>query len=234
MEIEKLFKNDPALYADMESFLRSGEWKIEYESPTALLMQWKHEWLRALAAFEPEEARCLLAGIPLEGVVVLRGFAGLRELAAERGFTGSNPCRQAVYEKKTPLPVGTELTLRHPDGSDFPKIRDSYDLGLDEEVREAFESPDFLGGYLDGELVGYIGVHGEGSMGMLHVFEPFRRRGYAEALYATLINDQLRKGRLPYAQVIEGNEASLALQRKLGLRVSDGLLYWMWRERETE
>ncbi|MCR5648246.1 MAG: GNAT family N-acetyltransferase [Oscillospiraceae bacterium] len=234
MEIEKLFKTDPALYADMESFLRSGEWRIEYESPTALALHWKHEWLRAIAAFEPEEARRLLAGIPADGVIVLRGCEGLRELAAERGFGGVNPCRQAVYEKRELVHVGTELTIRHPDGSDFPKIRDSYDLGLDEEVREAFERPDFLGGYLDGELVGYIGVHGEGSMGMLHVFEPYRRRGYAEAIYGTLINDQLRKGRVPYAQIIEDNAASLALQRKLGLRISDGLLYWMWREPDAE
>lgn len=234
MEIEKLFKTDPALYADMETFLRSGEWRILHESPTALLLHWKHDWLYALAAFDPEEARDLLAQIPLDRVVVPRGFDGLRELAVERGFTGSNPCRQAVYEKTEPVEVRTELTIRRPDGKDYPKFRETYDMGSEDELREAFFGPDFLGGYLGDELVGYIGIHGEGAMGMLHVFEPFRRRGYAEAIYASLINSQLEKGRLPYAQVIEGNEASLSLQRKLGFTVSEGLLYWMWRAPEKE
>ena len=220
---------DPVLYADMEAYLKSGEWEIAYESPTAVWMRWKRGWLHALAAFDPEEASGLLAQIPPEDAMVLRGCEGLRELAAELGFNGCHPCWQVVYDKTTPLPTGTELTIRHPDETDFPKIAASYDLGTEEELREDFDGPDFLGGYLDEELVGYIGLHGEGSMGMLYVFPEFRRHGYAEALYRTLINNQLKKGRKPFAQIIEGNEASLAMQKKLGVRVSDGLVYWIWQ-----
>nr|MCR5034505.1 GNAT family N-acetyltransferase [Clostridia bacterium] len=122
-------------------------------------------------------------------------------------------------------------TIRHPDEKDFPKIAASYDLGDEIELREDFERPDFLGGYLDEELVGYVGLHGEGSMGLLHVFESYRRRGYAEALYGTLINHQLAKGRLPFAQIIEDNEASMQLHRKCGFRIAEDLIYWMWREK---
>ena len=230
MEIEAVRKNDPALYADLESYLRSGEWRIEYDSPTALWLTWDRGWLHAVAASDPEEARRLLARIPPADAVVLRGCNGLREVASECGFNGCNPCRQAVYEKTVPVPVCTDLTIRHPDAGDFPKVAGSYHMVTEEELKADFEGPDFLGGYLDGTLAGYIGIHSEGSMGMLYVFPPFRRHGYAEALYGTLINSQLGKGRLPFAQIIADNGASLQLQRKLGLRVSDGLLYWMWRE----
>ncbi len=231
MTIDDLTKNDPVLYADMKAYLLSGEWEIEYDSPAALWIRWKRGWLHALAAFDPAEARRLLGKIPPEDAVVLRGCSGLRELAAELGFDGCHPCVQVAYEEKTLLPVHTELSIRHPDERDFPAFAESYEMGGADEKREDFTSPDFLGAYLGDEFVGYIGVHGEGSMGMLYVFPSYRRRGYAEALCGTLINNQLRKGRLPFAQILADNTKSLRLQRKMGARFSDGLLYWMWRNK---
>ena len=230
MRAEEWMKSDPARYADMEAYRENGQWRVAYESPTALRLSWDRGWLHAVAAFDPEEAKRVLAQIPPEDAVVLRGCEGLRELAADLGFNGCNPCYQAVYEKDTPVPVSTDLTIRHPDEEDFPTIAAAYHLSGEEELREDFDGPDFLGGYADGTLAGYIGLHSEGSMGNLYVFPPYRGRGYAAALYGTLINRQLRAGRRPFAQIIADNEASLNLQRKLGLRLSDGLVYWMWRK----
>lgn len=232
MSIERFAAADPALYADMEAYLKSGEWEIAHESQTALWLRWNRGWLHAIAAFDLSEARRILEQILSDGAIVLRGCEGLRELAAARGFNGCNPCVQVMYDRKEAIPIRTELVIRHPDESDFPKVAVSYDMGTEEELWEDFHSPDFLGAYLDGEFVGYIGVHGEGSMGILYVFPTYRRRGYAEALYATLINRQLEKGRLPFAQILEDNEQSVALQRKMGLRISDGRVYWMWREED--
>ena len=230
MKLTDISRNDPALYADMKAYLQSGEWETAYESDTALWLRRKQGWLSAIAALDLTEAGEILRQLPSDGAMVLRGCPGLRALAEGLGFDGCEPCWQAVYEKQTLLPVTTELVIRHPDAQDFPRFRDSYDLGGGDELRRDFDRPDFLGGYLDGAFVGYIGLHGEGSMGLLHVFPEYRRRGYAEALYSTLINNQLKKGRLPFAQIIEGNEASLALQRKLGFTLSRDLIYWMWRE----
>ena len=46
---------------------------------------------------------------------------------------------------------------------------------------------------------------------------PFRRRGYAAQLEAFLIAAALKESRTPYCHVVDGNEASLHLQRKMGL-----------------
>ena len=232
MDIETFAAADPALYADMEAYRKSGEWETAYESQTALWLRWNRGWLHAIAAFDLSEARRIPERIPLDDAIVLRGQKGLRELAAACGFNGCNPCIQAVYDRKETIPVRTELVIRRPDESDFPKVAESYDMGAEEELHEDFHSPDFLGAYLFGEFVGCIGVHGEGSMGMLYVFPAYRRRGYAEALYATLINNQLEKGRLPFAQILEDNGASVALQRKMGLKLSEGRILWMWREED--
>lgn len=228
--IESLISNGSILYADMKEYLRSGEWKMEYDTPAAVSLRYRRDVIHAMAAFDLAAARQMLAQIPGEDVIVIRGCEGLQELAAEFGFNGCHPCWQVVYDKTATIPIDTELLIRHPDEKDFSKIRANYDLGDEGELRYDFERPDFLGGYLDGELVGFAGLHGEGSMGLLHVLEPYRRRGYAEAIYGTLINNQLAKGRLPFAQIIAGNEASMQLHRKLDFRIADELIYWMWRE----
>lgn len=59
--------------------------------------------------------------------------------------------------------------------------------------------------------------HDDGSMGMLEILPPFRRRGYAAQLEAFLIAAALSDGRTPYCHVVDGNEASLRLQQKMGL-----------------
>ena len=214
----------------MAVYAQNGEWECIRDTQTALYLRSRDGWLHAVAAFDTDEARDILTQVPQDKLLILRGCPGLSTLAEVLGFNGCNPCYQAVYNKKTPIPIHTELTIRHPDAADFSKVQASYSLADDEELQADFAREDFLGGYLNGELVGYIGVHGEGSMGLLHVFPQYRRRGYAEALYGTLINHQLRKGRLPFAQIVEHNEASLALQRKLGFMLSKERLYWLWRE----
>ena len=42
-----------------------------------------------------------------------------------------------------------------------------------------------------------------------------------------MINHLLSQGRIPFGQVVKGNESSLRLQQKLGMVVSDSCLYWM-------
>ena len=78
----------------------------------------------------------------------------------------------------------------------------------------------------DGALVGFIGEHDEASMGMLEVFPEARRHGFAQALEAALIGELLAAGRTPYCHVAPDNEASRALQAKLGLRRVDTVQCW--------
>ena len=85
------------------------------------------------------------------------------------------------------------------------------------------------GGYdPTGELVGFVGEHDEGAIGMLVVFEEHRRRGYAWELEGFLVNRMLDEGRVPFTQVVVGNEPSLALQRKLGFAVLPRVQCWNW------
>ncbi|MBR0514478.1 MAG: GNAT family N-acetyltransferase [Clostridia bacterium] len=83
--------------------------------------------------------------------------------------------------------------------------------------------------------IDYLGIdrvlreHLEGSMGLLYIFPEFRRRGYATELEKAVIAKTLQEGYTPFCQIEKSNSASMALQRKLGLAISDRLICWMWK-----
>ena len=84
----------------------------------------------------------------------------------------------------------------------------------------ALSRGDFFGAFEDGELVGFIGEHPEGAIGLLEVFEGHRGKGWGRALEATKINQALDRGQTPWVEVFAENEASLALQRKLNMTIT--------------
>lgn len=94
-------------------------------------------------------------------------------------------------------------------------------------LEERLRSGMMYGAFADGKLTGFIGMHAEGSMGILEVFEEFRRQGIAEALERHLINRILEKGWVPFCQIFTDNEASVKLQQKLGLRIVRDTVYWI-------
>lgn len=65
-------------------------------------------------------------------------------------------------------------------------------------------------------------------MGLLEVLPAYQRKGYATMLESYLINYFLDQGWVAYCQVIENNQASLQLQKKLGLTISQNVSFWMF------
>ena len=84
-------------------------------------------------------------------------------------------------------------------------------------------------GYDKDHLVGFIGEHLEGSMGMLYIFPEYRRKGFASALEKIYISKTIEKGFIPFGQVEKSNRESLNLQKKIGMTQSDKIICWMWK-----
>ena len=76
-------------------------------------------------------------------------------------------------------------------------------------------------------LAGIIGIHEEGSIGMLYVKPQYRHQKLATALETYAFNRALENGWIPYGQIIVGNEASMKLQERMGLHFSKSSVYWM-------
>ncbi|MCM1185949.1 MAG: GNAT family N-acetyltransferase [Lachnoclostridium sp.] len=88
------------------------------------------------------------------------------------------------------------------------------------------------GAYVEDKLVGFVGIHNDGSTGILFVEPDYRGRGIGQALESYIINRQLEMGHTPYGHVIVGNENSVRVQEHLGLYLSKDTIWWLGRERQ--
>lgn len=168
------------------------------------------------------------------GQLVVLHSDELREtLEHDFGFQTVMECRHAVYFSEEPvtytLPTGTEIRLLDCSFADF--VHAHYHMVDDPAyIRERLEEGMF-GVFVNGAIAGFIGTHEERPMGLLEILPEYRRLGLAYVLEAHLINHLLSLGRVPFCQIAVYNEASIRLQEKLGLVLSDQIIYWLARDR---
>ena len=146
----------------------------------------------------------------------------------EYGLTEVLDCYQAVYPLKTPPVYDKTLKIRCASQQDLPLILAHYDKLSEAELKQVIARENLFLAFHNGEAVGFVGEHLEGSMGLLEIFPAFRRKGYGAELESFMISRMLERGLLPYCQVEVDNEKSLALQRKLGMTVSREKVYWVF------
>lgn len=77
------------------------------------------------------------------------------------------------------------------------------------------------------QLAGFIGVHPEGSIGLLEILPPYRMRGYGFLLETYAVNYFLARGSIPFCHVVTDNAASLALQKKIGMQLAPKTICWL-------
>lgn len=165
---------------------------------------------RALACLGPADVTCVC------------GSRSVAREAARAARGTARPCHLVVWK-------GDELPAPDP-SCDVRPLTAAY-AGA---VRERYSHPEYLapgeleallaegrvlGGFEQGRLVGFVGEHPQGSMGMLEVFEEARGRGWGRTLAQAKMRQAVLAGRVPWAEVWPGNEASLALVTSLGFEV---------------
>ena len=143
------------------------------------------------------------------------------------GFTEKIECYQFAYYGKRPDTDGA-LKIRAATADDLGMLTRNYHMLGEGELSALVARGSIYFGYCNGSLVGFIGEHLEGSMGILYVFPEFRKQGFGAALQKHLIAATMDKGFVPFGQVEKDNTASLALQKKLGMTRSAGMIVWMW------
>lgn len=226
---DNLLYRDKALNADILESLRRGTADVIYDGADGILIKERTCALYMMSA-EYERGRELLSHITEPAAITLRG-EGFVEYAAPLLGREYSSCWQVLYERPEPPNADTgEFEIRPLDAHDYETVKASYNLISEPELYHAvFESP-FFAAYCDGKLAGYIGLHAEGSMGLLHVFPEYRRKKLGRALLSHMIAHQLSVGALPYGQVFDDNSASLELQRSLGMTFSLQKVYWFWNK----
>lgn len=182
-----------------------------------------------IKAATPEGGRQVLEHCPedAEWYVVTQDF--MKTLLLERGYKEFFQCRQFLYTQREPLPVKHQ-DIRRLGLESLEYICSHYDLVNSDEVKNRLLAGVMYGAFVDDCLAGFIGLHDEGSIGMLYVEELYRGQGIASSLEAYIVNRMLERGWTPYGHVVTGNEASIRLQEKLGFYQAKDSFWWMEKQ----
>lgn len=239
-----------ALTIDMvEAFNRGNLDKILFASDSAILIKHKAgmhmlwcddaaEGIRALSCVA--KANAMLNDSTSvdddENIMhccIAHGRPALEAVTAATDFFIGEACLQYCRYSKEIIPLRGICAIRPLTTKDAAAVIEHYHMMSD--INEAYELIDnelMYGADIDGELVGFIGWHSDGSAGMLEVFPEYRRRGIGVELECFMHNLHVERGWIPYGHVYASNEASHKLQGKLDLTVSSDNIWWTFDEDE--
>lgn len=230
---QEALNRDPVLYLDMTEAVRRGDGRVLGAMPKGALVAFTNlidgpDYGYTMFADDERTARRLCAMIPPNpGFITVheRHYLGLLKKCF--GFSEINTCWQMGYLRASPLPLpelGAEV--RPLDASHLPTVCANYQMEDEEYLGWLIGRGELYGTFHGDTLMAFGGRHAEGSIGLLEVLPQYRRQGLGALLQSFLINLELSQGHIPYGQVFDGNEPSLALQRSLGMAQSMGQLYW--------
>ena len=225
-----------ALTIDMQEAIRRGNAEIFFADERAVFL--RHTcgvcmlWCADREAGERalEERRKSLADEADETLgmflCVAHGEAAKEAVLSKTKLVTERGCIQFCRYSKEKLPMKNIGAIRPLDMGDLDEVNARYDMGGAEHNARAIREGLMFGLELEGRLAAFIGMHFEGSIGMLEVFPEYRRMGLGTELESYMHNMHIDKGWIPYGQVYTDNAASLEMQAKFGLTRSDELIWW--------
>lgn len=220
---------DPVRYIDMLEPIRRGTAEILMAYESGVLIREAVSGAHFLSAETEEASNRLLSMIP--SARLISAHQGFSVDAAARKF-GLNPtlrCHQAAWVRPEPPEAPPSRFAVRPLAPDMAGVVESlytHDIGID-YIKGRLSAGEMWGAFDGGALAGFIGLHEEGSMGMLEVVPEYRRMGVGSLLIARLCRILMKKGFTPFSQFTLDNERSRALHEKLGFAISDDTVYWL-------
>ncbi|MBE5730597.1 MAG: GNAT family N-acetyltransferase [Clostridiales bacterium] len=225
----QFLNRDYILNASIIEPIKMGYGEVLYADEGCVLFKSAGCNVYMLETDDMAKADKLLDTVPTDAAIVAHNDALADFVAKKMDFHCKTPCYQGVYLGQ-PLECNLgELTVRLMTLDEVGEACAMYHFKEDSAITHISRGLAY-GAYVGDKTVGMVGMHIQGAMGLLSIKPEYRRNGYAEILERFLINKLLSEGKVPYCQIVEGNEPSLSLQRKLGLSLSKNKLYWMHKE----
>ena len=222
-------EKNPVLYVDIFECIRRGRAKIDYADTDGVLLYDEESGIYAFACDSVDAGKKILSSFSQAGERWVVAHGENARVACKESFAvlKEQQCFQVAY-RGMPFALADDLQFRLAGEKETQAIKDVYALEPPENI-DALQRKGLLYAVYTkaDEFVGFIGSHPEGSMGLLYIYPQFRRRGYAELTEKFLANEYLQKGQIPYGHVIVGNDASLALQEKMGFERANEYVYWI-------
>ena len=208
-------------HIDMLEALRRGRGQVVYfEGRTVLIRRSEMPDFYLLTSDSPGAGAAAFEGLPAPKWVVARGPGVAEMMGARFGLRLSNYCSNVAYLKQERLAWDCPgLVIRPFRLDEVPAFLAHYDMENADEARAHIEKGELFAAEYEGKLAGFMGLHDDGSMGLLEVFPEYRKLGIGRAIEKFFINFCLDRGWTPYGQVFLDNEKSFSLQQNLGMSV---------------
>lgn len=84
------------------------------------------------------------------------------------------------------------------------------------EIKEDITNRPSSAVYVEGDIASWVLIHKDDSMGIMYTKEEYRKRGYAVDVTIDLAEKIIKRGKIPYLQIVEGNGMSPGLANKCG------------------
>ncbi len=229
-----ILSSDKILNVDMlQAIVRSNAEVIYAHDGTVLLLNLSGE-VYMLNAFDKAGADAALNSIQAMDCCVAHGNTAMDAIRTRYGLDGWMDCAQCVYTGDRAPNVDSRFRIRRLTAKDAPFVKEHYKHDpqyIDSRIEAGMFGAE-LAAEPTGRLLGFIGTHDDGSIGLLEVAPDSRRMGVATALQAFMFDYHIKKGWIPYGQVYIDNDASFALQSSMGIAVSKQHIRWMFKNED--
>lgn len=135
--------------------------------------------------------------------------------------------KQALYCGSSLLKPASSVVLKSLDSNDQVLVDHNYPSRDRDYLNTRLASHNLWAGYVDEQLIGFIGIHDDGSIGLLYVLEAFRQRGFGTQLLTAMTAYFLARQWRPYSQIVTTNSASLRLHEMVGYTLSSANVTWL-------
>ncbi len=224
--IIKRLSKKKRLYIHMMELLNRGLGEVLYERGMDIVLFEPESGLYMVCAESKESAEYLTDKYLKDATVVLTTSEAVVQVLEETKHMQVNEkVWQYVYTLKEPLPV-KHKDIRRLTMEELSYVTEHYDEN-EAYISGRIEKGQMFGAFVEDKIVGFVGVHVEGSCGLLFVEESCRGMGIGQSLENYIINYVKSLGFTPYGHVMEGNVASAKLQEKNGLYMAEEPLYWV-------
>ncbi|NCC55745.1 MAG: GNAT family N-acetyltransferase [Erysipelotrichia bacterium] len=230
--IVRYLNRDPILYAEMLEVYRRGNCDILYEEIDGILLydHTSHEYLAT--AKNKAGAKDILLKVPSDyEILIVHDEIFLTLENRDFKFARKKIFYNHIYEKRGMYKIfANNLHFRMLDESYLDTIKETYsarDLCTNDYLLSRIKEG-IMGAFIQENLVGFIGMHDNGSIGLMEVFEPYRHKHVGTLLQMMYVNHLLEnkyEGIL-YTQIFAENEISMHLQEKLYFKKASKPSYW--------
>ncbi len=224
----KYLSKNPLLHMGMLEAINRNTALILYAAEDGVLIRETKSGANMISVHELEKGKEILDLISAESLFAVHQGDLADYIADKYKLQERLECVQAVYTEKTRLNVSDEIQIRRLELIHKELVLEHYNKLSESEITELLREGCIFGGYKENVLIGFGGIHLEGSIGLLEVFPEHRRKGYGAILESYIVNYILEKGFVPFGQIEVNNNNSIALQKKLGFQISEDSLYWLF------